>query len=125
MAGLDAFPQVRRSIFERRDLSAPFEPCAWIATCGVRRAWNGERIWQAYRSHFYQRATDHGFTVIQIVRRVFLVNLVLAALALATVLRPSRELDIAALIAGVMLVAWLLMGFVRGPRIGRRSQNKS
>ncbi|HZC58272.1 MAG TPA: glycosyltransferase family 4 protein [Xanthobacteraceae bacterium] len=91
----------------------------------LRRIANGEKIWQAHRSHFYQRATDHGFTVIQIVRRVFLVNLVLAALALATVLRPSRELDIAALIAGVMLVAWLLMGFVRGPRIGRRSQNKS
>src|SRR5271169_64600 len=87
----------------------------------LRRIANGEKIWQAHRSHFYQRATDHGFTVIQIVRRVFLVNLVLAALALATVLRPSREFDIAALIAGVMLVAWLLMGFVRGPRIGRRS----
>ncbi len=81
-----------------------------------RRIVKGEKIWQAHRSHFYQRATDHGFTVIQIVRRVFLVNLLLAALALATVLRPSRELDIAALIAGALLVAWLLMGFVRGRR---------
>jgi UDP-N-acetylmuramyl pentapeptide phosphotransferase/UDP-N-acetylglucosamine-1-phosphate transferase len=80
----------------------------------LRRIVNGEKVWQAHRSHFYQRATDHGFTVIQIVRRVFIVNLVLAALALATVLRPSRELDIEALIAGALLVAWLLMGFARG-----------
>jgi UDP-N-acetylmuramyl pentapeptide phosphotransferase/UDP-N-acetylglucosamine-1-phosphate transferase len=80
----------------------------------LRRLVNGEKVWQAHRSHFYQRATDHGFTVIQIVRRVFIVNLVLAALALATVLRPSRELDIEALIAGALLVAWLLMGFARG-----------
>jgi UDP-N-acetylmuramyl pentapeptide phosphotransferase/UDP-N-acetylglucosamine-1-phosphate transferase len=84
-----------------------------------RRILNGEKVWQAHRLHFYQRATDRGFTVIQIVRRVFLVNLVLAALALATVLRPSRELDGGALIAGAVLVAWLLMAFVRGRRSHR------
>jgi UDP-N-acetylmuramyl pentapeptide phosphotransferase/UDP-N-acetylglucosamine-1-phosphate transferase len=82
----------------------------------LRRIGNGERVWRAHRSHFYQLATDRGFTVIQIVRRVFIVNLVLAALALATVMRPSRELDIGALIAGILLVAWLLMGFARGRR---------
>ena len=82
----------------------------------LRRVLNGEKVWQAHRSHFYQRATDHGLTVIQIVRRVFVVNLLLAALALATVLRPSREFDIGALIAGAVLVAWLLLSFVRGRR---------
>jgi UDP-N-acetylmuramyl pentapeptide phosphotransferase/UDP-N-acetylglucosamine-1-phosphate transferase len=82
----------------------------------LRRIMNGEKVWQAHRSHFYQRATDRGFSVLAIVTRVFAVNLLLAALALATVLRPSRELDIAALIAGAVLVAWLLAGFTRGPR---------
>ena len=82
----------------------------------LRRIVHGEKVWQAHRSHFYQRATDHGLTVIAIVRRVFVVNLLLAALALATVLRPSRELDIGALIAGAVLVAWLLLSFVRGRR---------
>ena len=82
----------------------------------LRRVLNGEKVWQAHRSHFYQRATDHGLTVIAIVRRVFVVNLLLAALALATVLRPSREFDIGALIAGAVLVAWLLLSFVRGRR---------
>jgi UDP-N-acetylmuramyl pentapeptide phosphotransferase/UDP-N-acetylglucosamine-1-phosphate transferase len=82
-----------------------------------RRVSNGEKVWQAHRSHYYQRATDNGLTVIQIVRRVFLVNVVLAVLALATVVKPSAELDFGALIAGVILVAWLLMSFVRGSRL--------
>ena len=82
----------------------------------LRRVLNREKVWQAHRSHFYQRATDRGLTVIQVVRRVFLVNVVLAALAVATVWQPSRELDIGALIAGAALVAWLLVGFARGRR---------
>ncbi len=82
----------------------------------VRRALNGEKVWRAHRSHFYQRATDRGLSVIDVVGRVFIANLVLAALALATVLRPSRELDIAALAAGALLVVWLLMGLARGRR---------
>jgi UDP-N-acetylmuramyl pentapeptide phosphotransferase/UDP-N-acetylglucosamine-1-phosphate transferase len=82
----------------------------------IRRFMSGEQVWQAHRSHFYQRATDRGFRVIEVVARVFFVNLVLAALALATVLKPSRDLDIAALAAGAMLVAWLLVGFAHGRR---------
>jgi UDP-N-acetylmuramyl pentapeptide phosphotransferase/UDP-N-acetylglucosamine-1-phosphate transferase len=80
----------------------------------VRRALNGEPIWQAHRSHFYQRATDRGFTVIDVVARVFAVNLALAALALATVMLHSRVADIAALSAGILLVAGLLLAFARG-----------
>jgi UDP-N-acetylmuramyl pentapeptide phosphotransferase/UDP-N-acetylglucosamine-1-phosphate transferase len=81
----------------------------------LRRAANREPVWQAHRSHFYQRATDRGFRVIEVVARVLAVNLVLAALALATILLPSRTTEIAALIAGVALVAWLLILFARGP----------
>jgi UDP-N-acetylmuramyl pentapeptide phosphotransferase/UDP-N-acetylglucosamine-1-phosphate transferase len=81
-----------------------------------RRAINRETLWQAHRSHFYQRATDGGFSVIQVVARVFFINLVLAALALATVLKPSHELDIAAIGAGAALVIWLLWNFARGRR---------
>ena len=80
----------------------------------IRRALNGERIWQAHRSHFYQRATDRGFAVIEVVARVFAVNVALAALALATVMLPSRATDIAALSAGAALVAWLLFALARG-----------
>jgi UDP-N-acetylmuramyl pentapeptide phosphotransferase/UDP-N-acetylglucosamine-1-phosphate transferase len=79
-----------------------------------RRAANGEQVWQAHRSHFYQRATDRGFSVIDVVARVFVVNIVLAALALATVLLRSRVTDVAALIAGIAIVAWLLFALSRG-----------
>jgi UDP-N-acetylmuramyl pentapeptide phosphotransferase/UDP-N-acetylglucosamine-1-phosphate transferase len=81
----------------------------------LRRAVNREPVWQAHRSHFYQRATDRGFTVIQIVTRVFVLNIALAALAFATILLPSRTTDIAALCVGVALVAWVLFVFERGP----------
>ncbi|MGA2892809.1 MAG: glycosyl transferase [Xanthobacteraceae bacterium] len=80
----------------------------------LRRLGAGEQIWQAHRTHFYQRATDRGFTVIDVVGRVFAINILLAALALLTVLWPGRMTDIAALIAGAGAVIWLLFAFGRG-----------
>jgi UDP-N-acetylmuramyl pentapeptide phosphotransferase/UDP-N-acetylglucosamine-1-phosphate transferase len=80
----------------------------------LRRLLNGEQIWQAHRSHFYQRATDRGFTVIGVVARVFAVNLVLAALALVAVMAPGRATAIATLVAGAAIVAGLLGAFARG-----------
>lgn len=94
-------------------------PLYYLADSSItlaRRALAGEPIWQAHRTHFYQRATDSGFTVLGIVARVFFVNLVLAALALITVIAPGRVTDVAAMIAGALAVAWLLYGFARGPR---------
>jgi UDP-N-acetylmuramyl pentapeptide phosphotransferase/UDP-N-acetylglucosamine-1-phosphate transferase len=79
----------------------------------LRRLSRGERIWQAHRTHYYQRATDRGFTVGEIVGLVFIVNLVLAALALATVLVKSRLVDAAALACGAALVGLLLYSFTR------------
>jgi len=80
----------------------------------VRRTVNRERVWQAHRAHFYQRAADRGFAVIDVVARVFAVNVALAALALATVLLPSPITDTAALTAGAALVGWLLVVLSRG-----------
>jgi len=81
----------------------------------LRRALNGEPVWQAHRSHFYQSATDRGFRVIDVVARVFAVNVALSALALVTILLPSPGTDIAAVSVGMALVAWLLVVFARGP----------
>jgi UDP-N-acetylmuramyl pentapeptide phosphotransferase/UDP-N-acetylglucosamine-1-phosphate transferase len=81
----------------------------------LRRAACGEPIWQAHRSHFYQRATDRGFRVIEVVARVFVINVALAALALSTILLPSRTTDIVALCVGAALVTWILVVFARGP----------
>ncbi len=83
----------------------------------IRRAQNGEKIWRAHRSHFYQRATDRGFSVIDVVGRVFAVNLGLAALAVLTAISQSRITNIAALSGGTALVAGLLYSLTRNRRI--------
>jgi UDP-N-acetylmuramyl pentapeptide phosphotransferase/UDP-N-acetylglucosamine-1-phosphate transferase len=81
----------------------------------LRRAANREPVWQAHHSHFYQRATDRGFSVIEIVTKVFVVNIALAALALTTIALPYRMTEISALCAGTVLVAWLVAVLARGP----------
>jgi len=78
----------------------------------LRRFTKGEPVWEAHRSHFYQRATDGGFSVYQIVGRVFVLNVALIALAAATLLTASYPLHSAALIAGCILVGLLLYRFV-------------
>ena len=62
----------------------------------LRRLSNGERVWQAHRTHYYQRATDRGFSVTEIVARVFAVNIALGALAVATVVADSVVADLRA-----------------------------
>ena len=79
----------------------------------LRRLLAGEKIWEAHRSHFYQRALAR-FTVRQIVGHVFVVNLLLASLATATVLAPSAFTTAGALIAGVLIVGALLYRFDNG-----------
>jgi UDP-N-acetylmuramyl pentapeptide phosphotransferase/UDP-N-acetylglucosamine-1-phosphate transferase len=84
------------------------------ATLTLMRRWsNGERVWQAHRTHYYQRATDRGFSVTEIVTRVFAVNLALAVLAVVTVWADSITIDVGAFICGAALVAWLLDAFTR------------
>ena len=39
-----------------------------------RRLMRREAVWEAHRTHFYQRATDRGFTVPEIVVRVFVLK---------------------------------------------------
>jgi UDP-N-acetylmuramyl pentapeptide phosphotransferase/UDP-N-acetylglucosamine-1-phosphate transferase len=79
-----------------------------------RRLAKGERIWQAHRTHFYQRALDGGFTVADVVVRVFVLNLALAILALVSAIEPDLRVDLATVALGGALVAWLLITFARG-----------
>jgi UDP-N-acetylmuramyl pentapeptide phosphotransferase/UDP-N-acetylglucosamine-1-phosphate transferase len=79
----------------------------------LRRTMRREPVWIAHRSHFYQRATDNGFSVMQIVREVFLLNLVLAALALASIRIESLAADAACLALGAAAVALVLVRFSR------------
>ena len=91
----------------------------------IRRALNREPVWQAHRSHFYQRATDRGFSVLGVVARVFLVNVILAALALTTMLLPWGITDIAALSVGAALVAGVLIAFAERDASSRVGPSKS
>jgi UDP-N-acetylmuramyl pentapeptide phosphotransferase/UDP-N-acetylglucosamine-1-phosphate transferase len=77
----------------------------------LRRLVNGEPVLRAHRSHFYQRATDRGYSVNQIVGRVFLLNAMLVALAAATLLTTSFLWHAATLIAGCAIVGLLLYRF--------------
>jgi UDP-N-acetylmuramyl pentapeptide phosphotransferase/UDP-N-acetylglucosamine-1-phosphate transferase len=82
----------------------------------MRRMARGERFWQAHRSHFYQRATDNGFSVPAIVSHVVVINLALAALALATIAADDLVVSLVALAAGIASVTWLLRIFSRAKR---------
>jgi UDP-N-acetylmuramyl pentapeptide phosphotransferase/UDP-N-acetylglucosamine-1-phosphate transferase len=77
----------------------------------VRRIVAGEPFWRAHRSHFYQRAGDRGYSVRDIVGRVFLTNLALAGLAFLTAAMHDPLVLTVSLLTGVALVAWLLASF--------------
>jgi UDP-N-acetylmuramyl pentapeptide phosphotransferase/UDP-N-acetylglucosamine-1-phosphate transferase len=79
----------------------------------LRRLIRGEKVWKAHRTHFYQRATDNGYPVPDIVRRVFAVNMGLVALAIATVWFDSQLVSVAALVLGGLAVGQLLVTFAR------------
>lgn len=76
-----------------------------------RRMMRGEPFWIAHRSHFYQRATDNGFAVLQVVGEVFCLNLVLAALALASIYARSLATDAVCLALGLAAVTLVLVHF--------------
>ncbi|MGY4480750.1 glycosyl transferase [Bradyrhizobium sp. USDA 3364] len=91
-------------------------PLYYLADATVtlfRRMARREPFWAAHRSHFYQRATDNGFTVWRVVGEVFALNVVLALLAFASVALNSLGADIALLLAGALAVAWQLRRFSR------------
>lgn len=78
-----------------------------------RRIARREQFWSAHRSHFYQRATDNGFTVPRVICEVFALNLVLALLAVISVRAGSVAITSLALIAGAVAIAFVLRRFSR------------
>ena len=100
-------------------------PLYYLADASVtllRRLINGDRVWQAHRTHFYQLGTERGFSVREVVARVFLLNLWLCVLAAITVFAPGAPAQILALVIGFGLVAALLFAFARG-KTGRVGLN--
>jgi UDP-N-acetylmuramyl pentapeptide phosphotransferase/UDP-N-acetylglucosamine-1-phosphate transferase len=83
----------------------------------VRRLARREPVWQAHRAHFYQSATGRGFRVIDVVARVFALNVALCTLAVLTVIIPGKISNFAALAAGTLLVTWVLISFANGRQV--------
>ncbi|HEY4858167.1 MAG TPA: glycosyl transferase [Xanthobacteraceae bacterium] len=79
----------------------------------LRRLLRREPFWQSHRTHFYQRATDNGLSVPEIVARVFLTNVALTTLALISVLAGRVLVSVLTLCAAAVLVTALLASFAR------------
>lgn len=77
----------------------------------LRRMARSEPFWLAHRSHFYQRATDNGFTVIEVSGNILALNVVLAALAGLSIYLASAPASIGLLIVGIGATAALLRRF--------------
>ncbi|MGV7214096.1 MraY family glycosyltransferase [Bradyrhizobium sp. UFLA05-112] len=89
-------------------------PAYYLADSTVtlfRRIARREPFWSAHRSHFYQRATDNGFTVSRVVSEVFALNLLLALLAILTIKAASTTVTTLALLAGAVAVGFVLRRF--------------
>jgi UDP-N-acetylmuramyl pentapeptide phosphotransferase/UDP-N-acetylglucosamine-1-phosphate transferase len=98
-------------------VAAMLLPLYYVADATItlaQRIYNRERFWEAHRRHFYQQATARGLVVLQVVGRVFAVNVTLALLALASVWAASPIVRAVALVAGAALVGGLLFSFARG-----------
>ena len=79
----------------------------------LRRIVRGEPFWAAHRSHFYQRATDNGFTVWRVIGEVFALNIALAALAIGSIAAPSVAIKIGLLVIGGIAASAVMVRFSR------------
>jgi UDP-N-acetylmuramyl pentapeptide phosphotransferase/UDP-N-acetylglucosamine-1-phosphate transferase len=75
-----------------------------------------ENVLRAHRTHFYQRATERGYSVVEVVTSVFFVNVALAFLAIITIDRESVGAQLFALALGGVAVLAVLARFARGKR---------
>ena len=78
-----------------------------------RRLIRRQPFWTAHRSHFYQRATDNGFSVFRVVTEVFGLNVGLVILAILSTLTSSNTLKVLLLSIGGLAVTLLLHRFTR------------
>ena len=80
-----------------------------------RRIARREPFWAAHRTHFYQRATDNGFSPSRVVRELFALNILLAALAIGSAVTSSPATAVVLFIVGGTATALLMRRFSRTP----------
>ena len=97
-------------------LAALMLPLYYLADATItllRRLARGEKVWEAHRSHFYQQATARGLSVMGVVSRVALANLVLVVLAIAAAASGSLAVTATAAVFAIAAVAMLLLDLSR------------
>lgn len=102
--------------FRGQTAAALLLPAYYLADSTItlfRRIARREPFWSAHRTHFYQRATDNGFAVPQVIGEVFLLNVVLAGLAILTIRAAAPAITMFALVAGAITVGFVLRRFSR------------
>ena len=78
-----------------------------------RRLLAGEHVFEAHRSHFYQRAVANGMEVPQVTAWVFWLGLWLGTLAIAAALARTYVFDFTALLLGLAGTGFVLFTFAR------------
>jgi UDP-N-acetylmuramyl pentapeptide phosphotransferase/UDP-N-acetylglucosamine-1-phosphate transferase len=80
----------------------------------LRRLAEGEPVYAAHRTHFYQRAVTGGLSVPQVTMRILLLGVVLAVLAVGAALAGSIGVDLLLLGLGVAVTWFTLWRMTRG-----------
>lgn len=79
----------------------------------ARRLFRHERVWEAHRSHYYQLATDHGFSPLAVSAHVFGLNVALSVLAVLATWSTRSDVRLLAMFLGLVLTGLLLRRFSR------------
>jgi UDP-N-acetylmuramyl pentapeptide phosphotransferase/UDP-N-acetylglucosamine-1-phosphate transferase len=97
-------------------IAAVLLPLYYLADATITlscRIAKGEPFWAAHRKHFYQRATDNGFTVSRVVGEVLVLNVALAGLAMIAAGQRSAVAGMLSLLTGLLAVGVVLYRFSR------------
>lgn len=81
-------------------------PLYYLADSGItitKRALRGEKVWQAHREHFYQRAAQAAGRHDRVVLLVLAANIALIIAAVTAVVRPLAGASLAALAVAILL----------------------
>ena len=100
-------------------VAAVLLPLYYLADTTVtlfRRLARREPFWAAHRTHYYQRATDNGFTVWRVVGEILALNLLLAALAIISTQTQQVSIQFLLLAIGGIAVALTMRRFSQ-PRV--------
>jgi UDP-N-acetylmuramyl pentapeptide phosphotransferase/UDP-N-acetylglucosamine-1-phosphate transferase len=93
-------------------VSALILPLYYLADASItlgKRALRREKLWQAHREHFYQRAVQRGFSHAAVAGRIAACNAILVILAIFAAWAPAGQALIALAVALLAVVGLLFM----------------